>query len=98
MKRPLTLSLTLTIISLLPLQAVYADGLLPAQATPVSTKTAIATPTTASFQSVPVATPMVQATATNLPIQPLTADQAQDLIQITQSSIPLSSKLQKSNE
>ena len=89
MRPSLALSLTLAIVTLLPLQVVYADGLLPAQ-TP-----APQIANTATQVTIPAP---IQAAITNNSLTSLTADQAQDLIQITQASIPLSSKLQKSYE
>lgn len=89
MKQPLALSLVFTLSTVFPIHAVYADGLLPAKSSTPATTMATAQPAAAT-------SPTVQAAAIATP--PLTTDQAQDLIQITQASIPLSSKLQKSYE
>jgi len=91
MRQPLALSLTLTIAALLPLQTTYADGILP-------NKTIVPQPQIITTNTPTTATPSIQAAVTTNPSPNITAEQAQDLIQITQSAIPLSSKLQKSFE
>lgn len=95
MKQPLSLSLALTLTTLLPLQTVYADGLSPTKVTsqpiPSSAVSVSTNPSTT-----PATIPTVQGAITTTP--GINSDQAQDLIQITQASIPLSSKLQKSYE
>jgi len=82
-QQSLALTLAFTLSTLFPIQAVYADGLIPAKSiTPVTT--------------VATSAPTVQASVTTVPT--LTAENAQDLIQITQASLPLSSNLRKSYE
>jgi len=69
---------------------VYADGLITTKSNTSATTVATAQPTTATSSTT------VQAAVIATP--PLTPDQAQDLIQITQASLPLSSNLRKSYE
>jgi len=80
MKLSIALSLTLTLVTLLPLQSVYADGLIPAR-TPYITPSQVAT--AIPLSDTPVS---IQATVSTNPS--ITAEQAQDLIQLMQSTIP----------
>ena len=91
-------TLTILLATLTPLQMAYADGLLadkPTQSQPTVVTvpaTSVAMPTTC-----PTNIPM-QAQVTATPISVLTAEQAQDRISITSSSLPLASNLRKSYE
>jgi len=89
MKQSLALTLAFTLSTLFPLQFVYADGLIPAKPT-------IPVTTVVTSQPITATAPTVQASVTTAPT--LTAENAQDLIQITQASLPLSSNLRKSYE
>jgi len=86
-QQSLALSLAFTLTVLFPIQTVHANSVLPTKTT---------TQTTSLAQPITNPTPTVQATVTTTPS--ITADQAQDLIQVTQASLPLTSKLQKAYE
>lgn len=86
--RPLAIAMAITLSSTFPLQlTAYADGLLPPKVQP--------SPVTTSIPATPTTEPAAPLTATVVQQPTLTESDAQNLIQVITSPIPLASRLQR---